>query len=174
MTRFQPLFPVVEQIMVASDTRFAPKILRNPLCSLPSFFFPPSSFFFSLFCWWLCTYEFPPVPTFVIHFVLRCVRQPPCTPQSLRDCLNALEGADPNTYCCNEVRALNTECLCALYAEYGGGQSQNQGTVQSVKQIATYCDPQRRGGFNCAWMINFKGLGSAAARHEPLAEEMLP
>jgi hypothetical protein len=77
-------------------------------------------------------------------------QQPPCTPQSLRDCLNALEGADPDIYCCNEVRVLNTECLCALYAEYGGGQSQNQGTVQRAKQIATYCDPQRRGGFNCA------------------------
>ncbi|CAK9194443.1 unnamed protein product [Sphagnum jensenii] len=75
-------------------------------------------------------------------------QQPPCTPLSLRDCLNALEGADPDIYCCNEIRALNTECLCALDAEYGGSQS--QGTVQRGKQIATYCDPQRRGGFNCA------------------------
>ncbi len=75
-------------------------------------------------------------------------QQPPCTPLSLRDCMNALEGADPDIYCCNEIRALNTECLCALDAEYGGSQS--QGTVQRAKQIATYCDPQRRGGFNCA------------------------
>jgi hypothetical protein len=39
MTRFQPLLPVVEQIMAPPDTRFAPKILRNRFVCSPSLLF---------------------------------------------------------------------------------------------------------------------------------------